>query len=532
MERNRATMSLKVLVTDVIAQCGLDYLREKALEVDVHLGLSTEELIKIVPRYDALIVRSRTKVTRDVIDAGKNLKIIGRAGLSTENIDIAAASERGIIVCNVPDSNITSVAEMTMCLMLMCARNAAQASASMSRGQWNREQYTGIELYGKTLLIVGLGRFGGLVAQYARAFGMNVLAYDPYCSSDRAAQLGAKLCATLAEALPKADVISLHLPKTVETTGMIGAEEFAAMKTGVILLNVSYAGTCNMKALADFVAAGKIASVGIDVYDEEPCTDSPLLEFPQVVLTPHLGPETHDAHNSCSSQIAEHIYAGLSGLLVPTAVNLSQVPAEVVDSVGPYIVACETAGAILGHLDAAIPRSLTVTTAGKLANCDATALAAASLKGLLSSREVEHITTANYEVMARCHGISVSCCNGLSRQGYSAQVDIAAGDQCVSIVVPDGVSSMRLVSFLGYDIDIVPTRNSVIFEYVDAPGRIGLIGTILGAAGVNITTMQIGTKPAQKTALVYLNVDDKVSEEVMCDIAQHIDLINSWQISL
>lgn len=525
-------MSLKVLVTDAIAQCGLDYLQDKALEVDVRLGLSTSELVELIPRYDALIVRSRTKVTRAVIDAAQNLKIIGRAGLSTENIDIAAASERGITVCNVPDSNITSVAEMTMCLMLMCARNAVQACVSMQGGQWNREQYTGIELFGKTLLIVGLGRFGGLVAQYARAFGMNVLAYDPYCSSDRAAQLGVKLCSTLAEALPQAHVISLHLPKTVETTGMIGAQEFAAMKTGVILLNVSYAGTCDIKALTDFVAAGKIAAVGIDVYEEEPCTSSPLLEFPQVVLTPHLGPETYDAHNSCASLIAEYIYAGLSGSLVPTAVNLSQVPAEVVDSVGPYIMACETAGAMLGHLNQEIPHSLTVTTAGKLANCDATALVAAALKGLLSSREVEHITTANYETMARCHGIAVSCCNGLSRQGYSAQVDIAADDRGISVVVPDGASSMRLVSFLGYDIDIVPTRNSAIFEYNDAPGRIGLIGTILGNAGVNITTMQIGTKPSKGTALVYLNVENRVPQKAMDEIAQHIDLLHSWQISL
>lgn len=525
-------MSLKVLVTDVIAQCGLDYLRSKALEVDVHLGISTEELMELIPRYDALIVRSRTKVTREVIEAATNLKIIGRAGLSTDNIDIAAASEQGITVCNVPDSNITSVAEMTMCLMLMCARNAAQASAGMKQGNWNREQYTGIELFGKTLLIVGLGRYGGLVAQHARAFGMNVLAYDPYCSSDRAAQLGVKLCATLAEGLPQADVISLHLPKTVETKGMIGPNEFAAMKTGVILLNVSYAGTCDIKALSDFIAAGKIASVGIDVYDEEPCTNSPLLEFPQVVLTPHLGPETVDAHNSCSSQIAEYIFAGLSGSLVPTAVNLSQVPAEVVDSVGPYIMACETAGAILGHLDSSIPRSLTITTMGKLANCDASALVAASLKGLLSSREVEHITTANYEVMARCHGIAVSCCNGVSGQGYSAQVDVAAGDNCVSVVVPDGASAMRLVSFLGYDIDIVPTRNSVIFEYPDAPGRIGLIGTLLGNAGVNISTMQISTKPAQETALVYLNVDKRISEEVLAEISESINLLNCWQISL
>lgn len=525
-------MSLKVLVTDVIAECGLDYLREKALEVDVRLNLTPEELLELIPRYDALIVRSRTKVTREIIEAGKNLRIIGRAGLSTENIDIAAASERGIIVCNVPDSNITSVAEMTMCLMLMCARNAAQAQQGMHEGRWDRENYIGIELYGKTLMIVGLGRYGGLVAKRARAFGMKVIAYDPYCSTDRAAQLGVHLCGTLMEGLPQADIISLHLPKTAETTGMIGPNEFAAMKTGVILLNVSYAGTCNLKSLADFIAAGKIASVGIDVYEEEPCVNSPLMEFPQVVLTPHLGPETLDAQDRCSSQMAEYIYAGLSGLLVPTAVNLSQVPADVVSSVGSYIMACEMAGAILGQLSASVPRTLTMNTAGDLAKSDVTALLAAALKGLLSNGEIESVTTANYEVMARYHGITIDSTTSVSRLGYSSLVDLDADGANISVVVPEGGSAMRLVRFLGYDIDIVPTRNSIVMEYVDAPGRIGVIGTVLGNAGVNITTMQIGTKPSEQCALVYLNVDSQVPEEAIEEIARNIELLNCWQISL
>ena len=525
-------MALKVLVTDIVAECGLDFLREKALEIDVKLGLSSEELIEVVGRYDALIVRSRTRVTREVIDAAENLKIIGRAGLSTENIDIAAASERGIIVCNVPDCNITSIAELTMCLMLMCSRKAAQAYGSMRNGQWNREDFTGIELFGKTLLIVGLGRFGGKVAQRARAFGMNVIAYDPYCSSDRASQLGVKLCNTLHEGLPLADVISLHLPRTNETKGMIGPEEYALMKTGVILLNTSYAGTCNVKSMADFIAAGKIASVGVDVFDEEPCTNSPLLEFPQAIVLPHLGPETVDAHNACSIQIAKYVYDGLCGSIVPTAVNLSQVPPEVVDAVGPYIHACEVAGAILARINPTIPNSLVLNTGGVLAKNDATSLMAAVLKGLLSSREVEHITTANYEVMARCHGISMTNTTSTSRLGYSSLVDISADDFCISVVVPEGTRTMRLVNFLGYDIDIVPARNSLILEYPDAPGRIGVIGTILGNAGVNITTMQIGTKPTEETALVYLNVSQTVDEAVIAQIADAIELRNAWQIEL
>ena len=316
-------MTKKVLVTEKLAQAGLDRLAEKGLQVDVKLKMSTDELIEAIPDYDALVVRSATHVTREVIAAASKLRIIGRAGVGVDNVDVEAATEAGIIVCNAPTSNIVSAAEQTMCLMLACARNTAQANASMHAGEWSRGKFCGSELYEKTLAIFGLGRIGGLVAERARAFGMHLVGYDPYCSPERAEQLGVALYDNMEELLPLADFITVHLPKTDETIGMFGPEQYAAMKDGVILVNVARGGIYNVDSLADFLAAGKIGAAGIDVFEDEPCTQSPLHEFPNAILTPHLGAYTYEAQRRAGVQIADYIAAGLEGSVVPTALNMA-----------------------------------------------------------------------------------------------------------------------------------------------------------------------------------------------------------------
>lgn len=301
-------MTKKVLVTEKLAQAGLDRLAEKGLQVDVKLKMSTDELIEAIPDYDALVVRSATHVTREVIAAASKLRIIGRAGVGVDNVDVEAATEAGIIVCNAPTSNIVSAAEQTMCLMLACARNTAQANASMHAGEWSRGKFCGSELYEKTLAIFGLGRIGGLVAERARAFGMHLVGYDPYCSPERAEQLGVALYDNMEELLPLADFITVHLPKTDETIGMFGPEQYAAMKDGVILVNVARGGIYNIDSLADFLAAGKIGAAGIDVYDEEgpnvyqnragqviDSVTARLCSFPNVVMTSHQAFFTHEA---------------------------------------------------------------------------------------------------------------------------------------------------------------------------------------------------------------------------------------------
>ena len=526
-------MTKKVLVAERLADAGLAVLRDKGYEVDVKLKMPPEELIAAIPAYDALIVRSATKVTREVIEAGKNLRIIGRAGVGVDNVDVEAATERGVIVCNAPTSNIVSAAEHTMALMLACARNVAQANASMHEGLWERTRFTGVELYEKTLAIFGLGRIGGLVAERARAFGMRLVGYDPYCSPERAEQLGVTLYDDVDAIVPLADFITVHLPKTKQTIGMFGPDQYARMKDGVILVNAARGGIYNVDPLADFLAAGKIGAVGLDVWENEPCTGSPLHEFPNAILTPHLGASTKEAQLRAGVQTAEYVAAGLAGSIVPTAVNMAPVPPEVMDAVGPYVPACQMMGSMLAQIHGEVPQYLKLTAAGSLADADPSILVAGTVKGLLSYQGRATVTPVNADAVAQRHGIKVETQARPDADGYASTVAVMADGTEVACTRGDAAQTARLVSLLGYKIDIAPGRQSLIFEYVDAPGRMGTIGTILGEAGINITTMQIGAKPADRCALVYMNVEGEVDDAVLSRLRAEIpELKNLWYVKL
>lgn len=527
-----AAMAKKVLVTEKLAEAGLDILRERGCEVDVLLELAPADLVAAVPAYDALIVRSATQVTREVVDAAVNLKIIGRAGVGIDNVDVEAATERGIIVCNAPTSNIVSAAEQTLCLMLACARKTPQAVASMKEGRWERSKFTGTELFEKTLAVFGLGRVGGLVAERARAFGMKLIGYDPYCSPERAEQLGVKLYDNVDDIVPLADFITVHLPKTKETISMFGPAQYAAMKDGVILVNTARGGIYNIESLADFVAAGKIGGAAIDVYETEPCTQSPLHEFDNVILTPHLGASTEEAQTRAGTQIAEYVAAGLEGSIVPTAVNMALVPPEIMDAVGPYVPACQLMGSMLAQLDGGIPQYLKLTAAGSLAGADPSILVAGTLDGILSYKNVA-VTPVNAEAVAKRHGIKVETQSRPDAQGYASTVSIVADGTEISCTLADTAQVPRIVSLFGYQIDIAPASQSLIFEYVDAPGKIGTIGTILGSAGINITTMQVGMKEKEKNALVYMNVEGNVDDAILDGLRAGLDdLKNLWYVKL
>lgn len=528
-----APMAKKVLVAEQIADAGIALLRDKGYEVEVRCGLEPEELVSIMPDYDALIVRSGTRVTREVIEASSKLRVIGRAGVGVDNVDVAAATEHGIVVCNAPTSNVVSAAEHTMALMLACARNVAQANASMHAGKWRRSQFAGVELSEKTLAIFGLGRVGGLVAERARAFGMKLVGYDPYCSPERAEQLDVTLYDSVEEILPLADFVTVHLPKTEETIGMFGPKQYAIMKDGVILVNAARGGIYNVDSLADFLAAGKIGAVGIDVYEDEPCTESPLHEFDNAILTPHLGASTKEAQWRAGVQIAEYVAAGLEGSIVPTAVNMAPVPPEVLDVVGPYVPACQMMGRIVAQILGDMPKALKVTAAGSTAEADLSILVAGALGGILSYRRAGTVTPVNAESVAARHGIKVDTARMSDAQEYASTITICADGVEVGSTMVAAASAPRIVSLLGYKIDIAPARDSLVFEYVDAPGRVGVIGTILGEAGVNITTMQVGTKPEERCALVYVNVEGDVSPDVLDRLRGAItDLKNLWYIKL
>lgn len=526
-------MTKKVLVTEKLAAAGIEFLQGKGYEVDVKLKMPLEELIATIPSYDALIVRSATKVTSEVIEAAPNLKIIGRAGVGVDNIDVAAATERGVIVCNAPTSNIVSAAEHTMALMLACARNVAQANASMHAGVWERGKFTGVELYEKTLAIFGLGRIGGLVAERAKSFGMKLIGYDPYCSAERAEQLGVTLYDDVDVIVPLADFITVHLPKTKETIGMFGPDQYARMKDGVILVNAARGGIYNVDSLADFIAAGKIGAVGLDVYENEPCTNSPLHEFENAILTPHLGASTAEAQLRAGLQTAEYVAAGLEGSIVPTALNMTLVPPEVMDAVGPYVPACQMMGSMLAQIDGEIPQYLKLTAAGNLAASDPSILVAGTIKGLLSYKNTATVTPVNADAVAKRHGIKVETQARPDADGYASTVTIMADGTEMACTRGDAAQSARIVSLLGYKVDLAPAAQSLIFEYIDAPGRIGIIGSILGEAGVNITTMQIGTKPEEQCALVYMNIEGDVDEPLLDSLRAGIpDLKNLWYVKL
>ena len=527
-------MQKRVLVTEELDPAGISVLKTRGLDVTFKPGIDEDALVSIIGDYDGLIVRSHTQVTRRVIEAAAGrLKVIGRAGISVDNIDIDAATEKGIIVCNAPNSNIMSAAEHAMALMLSAARNVAQANASMHAGQWEPASFKGCELYEKTLAIFGLGRVGGLVAQRAASFGMNLISYDPYCSKDRAATLGVELYEDLEDVLPLADFITVHMPKTAETTGMFGPEQFAAMKDGVIIVNVSRSGIFDEKSLADFIAAEKIRAVGFDVFEEEPCTTSPLHEFPNAIITPHIGAVTDEAQRRAGVQIATFVSQGLAGSIVPTAVNVSNVPPEVMDKFGPYLNACQMLGRILSQIERDVPRQLTLTARGTLSSADMPTLLASGLKGILAYKNVGAVTGANAEAVAQRHGIEARTFSQVNAFGYDSSLELATENNAISCTLYGADRPARIISLFGYSFDIEPAATSLVFEYVDAPGRMGLIGSILGEADVNITTMQIGKRYDSDCALVYLNVEGEISDELLGRLRDSIpNLKNLWLITL
>ncbi len=522
----------KVLVTEEIASEATSALKARGYQVDVVLDLTPEQLRQTIEPYDALIVRSGTVVDAALLDAAPNLKVIGRAGVTVDTIDIEAADERGIIVCNAPTSNIISAAEYALAMLLSAARRIPQANASMHAGNWDRRDFMGSELYGKTLAIFGLGRVGSLVAERAKAFGMELVAYDPYCSPDKAAALDVTLADSVEDILPQADFITVHLPKTEETIGMFGPEQFAAMKNGVIVVNCARAGIFDESSLADFVAAGKVRAAALDVFTEEPCTEGPLHDLENAILTPHVNAVTREAQVRAGEQIAEYVWAALEGSIVPTAIHASSLPPEVMDAVRPYLPACCMMGRMAAELCGGIPKRLAVQPEGAIAQADPDPLVAGVVDGILSYKHISASTPDNARSVAERHGMTVTAKAVDDAQEYASDVRVRADEVEIASTLYGVDMLPRIVSIMGYKIDIAPAAQSLIFEYVDAPGRIGTIGTVLGEAGVNITTMQIGTKPEQMCALVYMNVEGEVDDQVLERLRATIDLRNLWHIKL
>ena len=514
---------MRVLVTEELSERGLDLLRAE-FDVDVRPELATSGLTEAIGDYDALIVRSATKVTAEVLAAATRLKVVARAGIGLDNVDIEAATRRGVMVVNAPQSNIVSAAEHTLALLLALARHVPQADASLRAGAWERSRYQGVELLGKTLGVVGLGRVGVLVAQRAAAFGMHIIAFDPYVPRDRARELGIELAPDLDALLAAADVVTIHLPKTPETEGLIGREQIARMKPGARIVNTARGGLIDEAALAEAITSGHLGGAALDVCAREPATDSPLFGLEGVVVTPHLGASTTEAQDKAGTSVAEMVRLALLGEFVPNAVNVSG-GSEVPESLRPFVALADRLGRlVVGLADGAV-RSLEVRYLGRIAEGDVGVLTLAVLKGVLSRALSEPVSFVNAPVIARERGITLDESRSAESSDYVNLVSVRAHTDAGEVSVAGTLgarNTQRIMRVNDYDIEMEPSRHMFFLEYDDRPGVIGAVGTIFGRAGINIGTMDVGRRAEGGTALMGLTLDQDVPAEVLDEAAKAV----------
>ena len=524
----------KVLVSDPIDQAGIDILSQVA-HVDIKTKLAPEELAKIVADYDALMIRSGTKVTKEVIEAGQNLKIIGRAGVGVDNVDVPAATRRGIVVVNSPEGNTIAAAEHALAMMLSLSRHIPAADKSVKEGRWDRKAFLGVEVYKKTLGVVGLGKIGSHVATVARAMGMKLIAYDPFISSERAEQLGCRLV-DLELLLREADYVTLHLPKTPETTNLINAETLANMKPTARVINCARGGIIDEVALANALREGQIAGAALDVYAEEPLSDSPLRALArETILTPHLGASTEEAQVNVAIDVAEQIRDVLLGLPARSAVNIPGLRADVLEQMRPYLQLAETLGNLVGQLAGGRVESLNVQLQGELAENDSQPVMIAALKGLLSHALQERVNYVNANLEAKERGIHVVETRDTNIKDYTGSLRLTAkgalGEHSVSGVLLGG-NEIRVTDIDNFPINVPPTKHMLFTLHRDMPGIIGKIGSLLGSFNVNIASMQVGRKIVRGDAVMVLSIDDPLPEGILGEITKVPGIRDAYTVSL
>jgi D-3-phosphoglycerate dehydrogenase / 2-oxoglutarate reductase len=501
----------RILVTEKIADGGLQQLRDAGHVVDVKLGLTPDELLDAVRGAAALIIRSATQVTGEVLEAGGDLVVVGRAGIGLDNVDVDVATERGVMVVNAPQSNVLSAAEHTMALLLSQARNIPQAHSALVAGRWERSRWEGVELAHKTLGIVGLGRIGKLVAQRALAFGMNLVAHDPFVSPERARQLSVELL-PLERLVEVADFVTLHVAKTPETVGLIDKDLLARAKPGIRIVNVARGGIVDEAALAEAIDAGHVGGAALDVWDVEPTTESPLFGRPQVVVTPHLGASTREAQDKAGDTIAEQVGLALAGDFVPFAVNVSA--AEASETVRPFLPLAERLGELFSGLVDSVPTVLEIEYAGQLADYDTRILTLSVLKGMFSGVVDEPVSYVNAPRIAAERGVEVRDTSTATAHDYVNLVTIRGGDHGIAGTLVGLRSDPRVVMLDGNVIDLPPAKNLLVVRNDDRPGMIAFVAAVLSEAGVNIDDMHLGRSASGRAALQVLATDMAVPVEV------------------
>lgn len=525
----------KVLVSDPIDQVGLDILSQVA-QVDVKIGLPPEELAQVIVDYDALMIRSGTKVTQAIIEAGTQLKIIGRAGVGVDNVDVPAATRRGIVVVNSPEGNTIAAAEHALAMMMSLSRYVPNANAALKGGKWDRKTFVGVEVYKKTLGIMGLGKIGSHVASVARALGMKLLAYDPFLSHDRAEQLGCRLV-DLDVLFSESDYITLHLPKTPETAHLINAAAIAKMKPTVRIINCARGGIIDEAALAEAIQTGKIAGAALDVFEKEPlAAESPLLQLgKELVVTPHLGASTEEAQVNVAIDVAEQIRDVLLGLPARSAVNIPGLRADALEKMRPYMQLAETLGNFVSQLAGGRIESLNISLRGELADIDGVPVVVAALKGLLSHALQERVNFVNARIEAQERGIRVVETRDPSNRDYSGSLLLTAkgvlGEHTVAGALLGG-DEVRVTSVDDFPVNVPPSRYMLFTLHRDVPGIIGRIGSLLGNFNVNIASMQVGRKIVRGDAVMVLNLDDPLPENILEEVRKVSGIRDAYTVTL
>jgi D-3-phosphoglycerate dehydrogenase len=507
---------MAILVTDPIAQDGIDYLTQHT-EVDVRLGLSRDDLCAILPAYEGLVVRSETKVTGEVIAAGSKLLVIGRAGVGVDNIDVDAATKRGIVVVNAPAGNTIAVAEHTIGLIIAAARNIPQAAAALANGRWERAKFMGVEIRGKTLGVLGLGRIGTEVAKRAQGFEMAVIGYDPYVSEEHANRIGVRIV-DMDTLIRESDFLTIHVPATNQTDSLISRPQLEQMKPTAWIVNCARGGIVSETDLLEALERGVIAGAALDVFAVEPAGDNPLVRHPKVVATPHLAASTQEAQVNVAVQLAEQVVDVLEGRPAPFAVNAPPISAEAARALGPYVGLAQMLGSLSTQLVEGQMRSIEIDYSGEIAEFDTGPLRAAVIRGLLEPVSEETVTVVNATLVARSRGLGVSERKSSAPAGYanliSVRLDTGRGSSVVAgTMIAD---EPRVVMIDEYTVNLVPSEGHVILtRHIDRPGVVAVVGGILRDADINISSMQVGRERPRGPALMLLTVDESVPPDTL-----------------
>jgi D-3-phosphoglycerate dehydrogenase len=524
-----------VLIAEELAPAALEVLADD-FEVRHVDGTDRPALLAALAEAHAIIVRSATRVDAEAIAAAPRLKVVARAGVGLDNVETAAATARGVMVVNAPTSNIVSAAEQAVALLLATARHTGSASAALKAGEWKRSKYTGVEISGKTVGVVGLGRIGVLFAQRMAAFGTRLIAYDPYIQPARAASLGVRLVG-LDELLRESDFISIHLPKTPETVGLIGAKELTQVKPTVRIVNAARGGLVDEQALADALAEGRVAGAGIDVYAKEPCTSSPLFAFDNVVATPHLGASTAEAQDKAGLAVARSVKLALQGEFVPDAVNV-QVGGVVAEDVRPLLPLAEKLGKVFTAVAGGVAASVTVEVRGEVVDNDVSVLKLAAMKGLFTAVVEDQVTYVNAPLLAAERGVEVGLLTSPETIDHANLVTVRGALPDGRVVSVSGTyvagprEGVKLTELDGFTLELDAEGVLLFFRYADRPGVVGTVGSILGDAGVNIAAMQVARREAGGEALMTLTVDGRVAQELLEKAADGIGATAASTVNL